>query len=114
MVAVIAALVLFDYFFHVRRARTPTFRGAAVWSASYVGIAILFGVGIWIFGGIAMGVEYFACYVSNEALSVDNLFVFLFIIGSFAVPRIAQQKYCYSAFCWRWWRARDSFLSALR
>jgi tellurite resistance protein TerC len=92
VLVVIAGLVLFDYFFHVRRARTPTLRGAAVWSATYVGIAILFGVGVWIFGGTAMGVEYFACYVSNEALSIDNLFVFLFIIGSFAVPRIAQQK----------------------
>jgi tellurite resistance protein TerC len=92
VLVVIAGLVLFDYSFHVRRARTPTLRGAAVWSATYVGIAILFGVGVWIFGGTAMGVEYFACYVSNEALSIDNLFVFLFIIGSFAVPRIAQQK----------------------
>src|SRR5262249_26476929 len=78
--AVIAGLVLFDYFFQVRRAHTPTVREAAVWSATYVGIAILFGVGVWIVGGAAMGVEYFACYVSNEALSVDNLFVFLFII----------------------------------
>jgi TerC family integral membrane protein len=92
IVAVIAGLVLFDYFFHVRRAHTPTLREAAVWSATYFGIAMLFGVGVWLVGGTAMGVEYFACYVSNEALSVDNLFVFLFIISSFAVPRIAQQK----------------------
>ena len=39
-----------------------------------------------------MSVEYFACYVSNEALSIDNLFVILYIVSSFAVPRIAQQK----------------------
>jgi tellurite resistance protein TerC len=90
--AAIAMLVLFDYFFHVRRTPAPTVRDAAAWSVSYVGIAILFGVGVWIFGGTAMGLEYFACYVSNAALSVDNLFVFLFIISSFAVPRIAQQK----------------------
>jgi tellurite resistance protein TerC len=90
--AAIATLVLFDYFFHVRRTPAPTVREAAAWSATYVGIAILFGVGVWIFGGTDTGLEYFACYVSNETLSVDNLFVFLFIIGSFAVPRIAQQK----------------------
>ena len=53
---------------------------------------MVFGVGVWAFGGTSMGVEYFACYVSNEALSIDNLFVFLFIVSSFAVPRIAQQK----------------------
>jgi tellurite resistance protein TerC len=92
IVAVIAGLVLLDYFFQIRRAHTPTLREAAVWSATYVGIAILFGAGVWILGGTTMGVEYFACYATNEALSVDNLFVFLFIIGSFAVPRIAQQK----------------------
>jgi tellurite resistance protein TerC len=92
IVAVIAGLVVFDYLFSVRRAHTPTLREAAAWSAIYLGIAIVFGVGVWAFGGTSMGVEYFACYVSNEALSIDNLFVFLFIVSSFAVPRIAQQK----------------------
>ena len=92
IVAVIAGLVLFDYLFNVRRTHTPTLREAAVWSAGYLAIAIVFGVGVWASGGTSMGVEYFACYVSNEALSIDNLFVFLFIVSSFAVPRIAQQK----------------------
>lgn len=92
IVAVIAMLVLIDYLFNVRRSHPPTVREAAVWSAIYLGIAIAFGIGVWVFGGISMGVQYFACYVSNEALSIDNLFVFLFIVSSFAVPRIAQQK----------------------
>jgi tellurite resistance protein TerC len=92
IIAVIVALVLLDYLVNIRRTHTPTLREAAVWSAVYVGIAIAFGVGVWAFGGISMGVEYFACYVSNEALSIDNLFVILYIVGSFAVPRIAQQK----------------------
>jgi tellurite resistance protein TerC len=92
IVAVIAGLVLFDYAFSVRRSHTPTLREAAAWSAIYLGIAIAFGIGVWAYGGSSMGVEYFACYVSNEALSIDNLFVFVFIVSSFAVPRIAQQK----------------------
>jgi len=92
IIAVIVGLVLFDYFVNVRRTQTPTLRAAAVWSAVYVGIAIAFGVGVWAFGGMSMSLEYFACYVSNEALSIDNLFVFLYIVSSFAVPRIAQQK----------------------
>jgi tellurite resistance protein TerC len=92
ILAVIAGLVLFDYVFHVRETHTPTLREAAVWSTTYIVIAILFGVGVWIFDGSTMAVEFFACYISNEALSVDNLFVFLVIISSFAVPRIAQQK----------------------
>ena len=48
-----------------------------MWSALYVGIALLFGVGVSCFGGVDAGSEYFAGYVTEKALSVDNLFVFL-------------------------------------
>ncbi|MFB9472785.1 TerC family protein [Nonomuraea salmonea] len=88
----IVALLAFDFFFHVRQAHVPTLREAAVWSALYVGIALLFGVGVWWFGGSDAGTEYFAGYVTEKALSVDNLFVFLVIMGSFKVPRADQQK----------------------
>ncbi|PZG16132.1 transporter [Nonomuraea aridisoli] len=88
----IVGLLLFDFIFHVRKAHVPTLREAAVWSALYVGVALLFGVGVWWFGGHAPGAEYFAGYVTEKALSVDNLFVFLVIISSFKVPRAEQQK----------------------
>ncbi|WP_433162550.1 TerC family protein [Kribbella sp. CA-247076] len=90
--AVILALLAFDYFFHVRSAHVPTVREAAIWSSVYVGIALLFGVGCFVFGGTAMGSEYFAGYITEKALSVDNLFVFLIIMTSFRVPREDQQK----------------------
>jgi tellurite resistance protein TerC len=70
----------------------PTLREAALWSAVYVGIAVVFGVGVWMVGGTTMGTEYFAGYVTEKALSVDNLFVFLIIMTSFKVPRAEQQK----------------------
>jgi len=88
----IAGLLLFDFVFHVRKAHTPTLREASLWSAVYVGIAILFGVGVLVLGGATMGSEYFAGYVTEKALSVDNLFVFLIIMTSFRVPRADQQK----------------------
>jgi tellurite resistance protein TerC len=88
----IVALLLFDFVFHVRKAHIPTLKEAGLWSALYVGIAILFGIGVWIFGGPTMGTEYFAGYVTEKALSVDNLFVFLIIMTSFKVPRADQQK----------------------
>ncbi|MGO1283909.1 MAG: TerC family protein, partial [Brachybacterium sp.] len=88
----VLGLLAFDYFFHVRKAHIPTIREAAIWSAIYVGIALLFGVGVFLFGGSTMGGEYFAGYVTEKALSVDNLFVFLVIMGAFAVPREDQQK----------------------
>jgi tellurite resistance protein TerC len=91
-VAGIVGLLLFDFFVHVRKAHVPKLREAALWTSIYVSIAILFGVGVWIFGGSTMGQEYFAGYVTEEALSVDNLFVFLLLLSSFKVPRADQQK----------------------
>ncbi|EYT62179.1 transporter [Dietzia sp. UCD-THP] len=91
-VSLIVALLLFDYFFHVRKEHIPTLRESAIWSALYVGIAIAFGFLVWIFGGTQMGVEYFAGYLTEKALSVDNLFVFLLLLTSFKVPRAGQQK----------------------
>ncbi|GLY03469.1 putative membrane protein [Actinoplanes sp. NBRC 101535] len=88
----IVGLLVFDFFFHVRRAHVPRLREAAAWTAAYVSIAVLFGVGVWVFGGSTMGAEYFAGYVTEEALSVDNLFVFLLLLSSFKVPRADQQK----------------------
>ncbi|OMC32244.1 transporter [Mycobacterium colombiense] len=88
----IVGLLSFDFFFHVRRAHVPTLREAAVWSAAYVGVALLFGVGLLVWGGQEQGPEYFAGYVTEKALSVDNLFVFLMIMASFRVPREDQQK----------------------
>ncbi|MGO2536871.1 MAG: TerC family protein, partial [Brachybacterium tyrofermentans] len=91
-IILIVGLLAFDYLFHVRKAHIPTIREAAVWSGIYVGIALLFGVAVLVLGGADMGTEYFAGYVTEKALSIDNLFVFLVIIGAFAVPREDQQK----------------------
>jgi hypothetical protein len=91
-IAGIVGLLLFDFVFHVRQAHTPTLREAAIWSSIYVGLAVVFGIGLWIFGGPRWAPEYFAGYVTEKALSVDNLFVFLVIMASFKVPRADQQK----------------------
>jgi tellurite resistance protein TerC len=91
-VAGIFGLLIFDFFFHVRRAHVPSIGEAARWTGLYVSIALLFGVGVSLVGGAQMGTEYFAGYVTEEALSVDNLFVFLLLLGSFNVPRADQQK----------------------
>jgi tellurite resistance protein TerC len=88
----IAGLMLFDFFFHVRRAHIPSIREAAIWSSIYVGIALLFGLGVLILAGPDPGAQYFAGWVTEAVLSVDNLFVFLVLLGSFKVPRADQQK----------------------
>lgn len=91
-IAIIMGLLAFDFFFHVRKAHTPTLKEATLWSIIYVGLAVLFGIAVTIFGGIDMGTQYFNGWLLEKALSVDNLFVFLVIMGSFAVPRQDQQK----------------------
>lgn len=88
----ILGLFVFDFFAHVRVAHEPTFRESAIWSTVYVTLAILFGFFIWWYWGGRFGGEYFAGYVTEKALSVDNLFVFTVIMASFAVPRMYQQK----------------------
>ncbi|MDT9593080.1 TerC family protein [Nocardioides zeae] len=91
-IAVIAGLLAFDFFFHVRKAHIPTLKEAAIWSAIYVGLAIVFGFFVLANWGGTYGGEYFAGYITEKALSVDNLFVFLIIMASFKVPREDQQK----------------------
>jgi len=88
----IVGMILFDFFAHVRTPHAPSFREAAIWSAVYVGLAIVFGVGLGFVWGWDHGTEYFAGYVTEKSLSVDNLFVFLIIMTKFAVPREFQQK----------------------
>ena len=90
--AVILGLFVFDFFAHVRVAHEPTFSESATWSAVYITLAIAFGFFIWWQWGGEYGGEYFAGYVTEKALSVDNLFVFTVIMASFAVPRMYQQK----------------------
>jgi tellurite resistance protein TerC len=90
--AAIIAMIAYDFIGHVRTPHAPTIREAAVWSAAYVGIAVLFGLAILVFYGGQYGGEYFAGYITEKALSVDNLFVFVLILGSFGVPREYQQK----------------------
>lgn len=88
----VAGLLLVDYVLHVRKTHSPSLREAAIWSSAYIGIAVLFGIGLTVIGGGAIGGQYFAGYITEKALSVDNVFVFLIINASFKVPRANQQK----------------------
>ena len=90
-ILVTIGLFFFDFYAHVRTPHFPSFREAATWSGVYIGLAIVFGIGLWIVWP-GHGPEFFAGYVTEKALSVDNLFVFLIIITRFKVPREYQQK----------------------
>ncbi len=65
---------------------------AAAWTAVWVALAVLFGGGVYAFMGRDAGLEYFAGYLIEKALSVDNIFVFVLIFGFFRVPLRYQHR----------------------
>ncbi|MDH2455136.1 TerC family protein [Corynebacterium bovis] len=96
-IIVIAAFFVFDFYSHVRTPHEPTLRESALWSLFYVALACLFGGFLWMTWGEPgnphqHGVEFFTGYVTEKALSVDNLFIFALIMASFRIPRKYQQK----------------------
>ncbi|WP_214414584.1 TerC family protein [Sphaerisporangium fuscum] len=72
--------------------REFSMRQAGFWVTFYVGLAVLFGVGVMAVSGLDKAGEFFAGYLTEYSLSVDNLFVFYIIMGRFAVPKIYQHK----------------------
>src|SRR5690625_777091 len=65
-------------------------RQASWWAVFYIALAVVFGFGVMYFGGTTAGAEYFAGFVTEKSLSIDNLFVFYLLISAFVVPRRYQ------------------------
>lgn len=91
-IGLIVALLAADLALSARRPRAVTFRAAVVQSLFYIGVAIAFGVVFGTIGGWDYGSQYFAGWVVEKSLSVDNLFVFAIIMTTFAVPAEHQHK----------------------
>ena len=85
-------LVALDFLGHARNPHPPTAAEAARWTLFYVGLAAVFGVGIWLTNGWLYAQEFYAGWAMEWSLSVDNLFVFILILKAFRVPRENQQK----------------------
>jgi tellurite resistance protein TerC len=88
----IAGLLALDWLMLGRRAEPIGLRDAAAWSVLWVALAVLFGVVLGLVAGWDPATQYFAGYVVERSLSIDNLFVFVLIIGAFAVPPAQQPK----------------------
>ena len=87
---VIGALVAFDLWQSRRERHEIGLREATVWSLFYVAVALLFGLVFAVIEGWALGGQYFAGYIVERSLSIDNLFVFVIVMSTFAVP--AEQR----------------------
>ncbi|GLW52594.1 TerC family protein [Kitasatospora phosalacinea] len=91
-IAVLIALVVADFFIGGRKPHEVSVKEAGIWTAVWAALAVLFGGFLWWYGGGKPAGEFFAGYITEKSLSVDNLFVFILIMGKFAVPRIYQQR----------------------
>lgn len=87
----IIAMLMVDLFLH-RDAHVIGVKEAAIWSAIWVAIGLAVGGVIWWFYGSEFGLQYFAGYVIEKSLAVDNVFVWAVIFSYFAVPRQYQHR----------------------
>ena len=87
----VAAMLAIDLFLH-RDNHVIGFREAAVWSAVWIGAGLAFGLLLWWWQGSDVAGTYYAGYLIEKALSIDNVFVFALIFSYFAVPAAVQHK----------------------
>jgi tellurite resistance protein TerC len=91
-IGVIVGLLALDLILAAARPHAVGFKEATAWSVFYIGVAIAFGVVFTMIAGGDFGTQYFAGYIVEKSLSVDNLFVFVIIMTTFAVPEKHQHK----------------------
>jgi tellurite resistance protein TerC len=89
---VTTAILVFDVFIIGRRPHVPSNKETGSALALYVGLALVFGLGVWYFAGADFATQYYAGWLTEYSLSVDNLFVFLIIMAKFGVPEKLQQS----------------------
>jgi tellurite resistance protein TerC len=92
VIAAILILIFVDLVTVSRKPHDVMFKEAAGWSIFYIALAIGFGIWVWQSAGSQFGTEYFAAYLVEKSLSVDNLFVFIIILTQFKVPSIYHQR----------------------
>ena len=92
LAGIILTMIVVDIVGHVRTPHEPTLKEATWWSVAYIAIALIFGAIVWAVWGSQYGQEYLGGYITEKALSIDNLFVFVIILSTFRVPRKNQQE----------------------
>jgi tellurite resistance protein TerC len=90
-IGIAVAVLAFDVYWIARNPHRPSTKEVALALSVYVSAAILFGIWLWSYAGAQLAGEYFAGWLTEYSLSVDNLFIFLLIMAKFAVPERLQQ-----------------------
>src|SRR3712207_6502032 len=91
-VGLILSLLALDLFVFHKDAHVVSIKEASLWSVFWVALGLGFGGLVWAWAGPVRGGEYFAGYLIEKALSVDNIFVIAMIFGYFAVPAKYQHR----------------------
>ncbi|HET9326228.1 MAG TPA: TerC family protein, partial [Candidatus Eisenbacteria bacterium] len=87
----ILVVLVFDLAVLHRKSEEPSFRDAMSWTGVWIGLALIFNLGILYYAGSEKAVQFLTAYLVEESLSVDNLFVFLLVFSHFRVPRELQR-----------------------
>src|SRR5664280_1323164 len=90
-ISLTTAVLLVDVVIIGRRPHIPSMAEAGRYLGLYVTLALLFGLGVWHFSGADYAAQYYAGWLTEYSLSVDNLFVFLIVMAKFGVPEKLQQ-----------------------
>ncbi|HPB72231.1 MAG TPA: TerC family protein [Phycicoccus sp.] len=90
-IGIAVAILAFDVFWIARNPHRPSTRELSLALGVYIGAAVAFGIGLWFAKGGQLAGEFFAGWLTEYSLSVDNLFIFLLIMAKFAVPERLQQ-----------------------
>ncbi|MGH3343509.1 MAG: TerC/Alx family metal homeostasis membrane protein [Carbonactinosporaceae bacterium] len=88
----LTAVIVLDLVIVGRRPHAVGIKEAALWVLFYVGLALIFGAGVFYAAGPSRGGEFVAGYITEYSLSVDNLFVFVLILTRFSVPAMHQHR----------------------
>jgi tellurite resistance protein TerC len=91
-IAVILVLFIIDYIVVERKPHSFSHKEATRWVLFYVAAALVFGAYVWTYFGASYGQEFLAGWITEYSLSVDNLFVFIVLMSSFAVPQNQKHK----------------------
>jgi len=91
LATIVLVLITVDIVGHVRKPHVPSMKESVWWSVGYIVLALLFGVIVWAVYGSTYAGEYYAGYITEKSLSLDNLFVFIIIMAKFGVPEKYQQ-----------------------
>ncbi len=91
-ILVTSSVLLFDVIIIGRRPHEPSTKEVSLALSVYIGLAVLFGAAVWALAGHRYGTEFFAGWLTEYSLSIDNLFIFIIIMAKFGVPRKYQQE----------------------